>query len=77
MNKKVVWITVILILIILILFYFFWPEKEIVEEGVRYSNYAPDWVEEIEEITPNNKTIEIDVVEATEGRGEFMARQVL
>ncbi len=50
-------------------------KKIIIEEEIIYSNYAPDWVEKIEEAAPDNKNIEINVIEATEGRGDFIVDQ--
>ncbi len=75
MNKKRM-VIIAIIIIVIILSYIFWPKKEIVvEEEIIFSNYAPDWVERLEEPTPDDKNIEINVIEATEGRGEFMVDQ--
>ena len=75
MNRKIGVIVPIIILIIL-LAYILWPEKEIVvEEELRYSNHPPDWIEELEEATPDNANTGINVIEATEGRGDFIVDQ--
>lgn len=66
-----------MIIVVLALIIINIPKKEVydVEEEVRYSNFASDWIEELEEVTPDNKSTEINIIEATEGRGDFIGDQ--
>jgi len=75
MDKKT-WILVLIVVLAVIVVFLFFPKKEtVIEEDIPFSNFPPDWIEELEELTPDNKNIEINVIEATEGRAEFIVDQ--
>ncbi len=73
MSKKLAFGIVALLIIVFGFIYIMVPSKEKVEAQIEYSEYAPDWVEDIEE-EPDvlDSTVQINVVEATEGRGDFI-----
>jgi hypothetical protein len=74
--KPLIIISSILAIILIIgLTYIFWPKKVIIENIVDYSEYSPDWIKTIENITINNETNEISVIEATKGKGNFIVDQ--
>lgn len=75
MNKKEggVFLILISLLIIILFIVSMFIEKEVISDAkIEPSDYFGDWIDELENVTNDNRTIDIDVVEATENRGYFM-----
>ena len=76
MNKKVVIaVSTIIVVISAVLLYLYYQQGDDFEEVIPYSEYAPDWVDKLENKTIDNKTISIDIAEATGERSDFIVDQ--